>query len=450
MMEPRLIYPTTGMEACSMTDNEARSELRQLDDRIASLENELQQLKQQRVTQQGRSPKPLDGVRVLDLSRYIFGPFCTQTLGDLGADIIKVEPRQGGDPARYIGGPAEDGVSVSFLARNRNKRSLAMDMRKPAAQDILRRLAEQSDVLIHNFRPGIMDRMGLATTQLRELNPTLIYCSLSGYGQSGPMTAWPGQDLLIQGMSGIISTTGWTDGPPVAAGVFLADMTGAITATYGVLLALQARHRHGIGQEMDVSLLDAMIALQSMDVTAYLNSHQLPGKSGSGHWMSSQPYGIFRTADKLLVLNASSEDWWGRLCKAPEFVTLAADARFATRESRRQHGPALIAVLEAILRNKTRDEWLDYLSTFDVLCTPVYDYEELFNNPQVHHNDMVVTQQHPQVGDIRVIGMPVKFSKTPGDIRTPAPLLGQHTDDILQNLGYSAHHIAQLRQDEVI
>ena len=190
-----------------MTDNEARSELRQLDDRIASLENELQQLKQQRVTQQGRSPKPLDGVRVLDLSRYIFGPFCTQTLGDLGADIIKVEPRQGGDPARYIGGPAEDGVSVSFLARNRNKRSLAMDMRKPAAQDILRRLAERSDVLMHNFRPGIMDRMGLAPEQLRALNPTLIYCSLSGYGQSGPMAAWPGQDLLIQGMSGIISTT---------------------------------------------------------------------------------------------------------------------------------------------------------------------------------------------------------------------------------------------------
>ncbi len=433
-----------------MTDNEATSEIRQLDGRIASLENELQQLKQQRVAQQGQSPKPLDGVRVLDLSRFIFGPFCTQTLGDLGAAIIKVEPRKGGDPSRYIGGPSEHGVSASFLARNRNKRSLAMDMRKPAAQDILRRLAEQSDVLMHNFRPGIMDHMGLAPEQLRDLNPTLIYCSLSGYGQSGPMAAWPGQDLLIQGMSGIISTTGWADGPPVAAGIYLADMTGALTATYGVLLALQARQRHGIGQEMDVSMLDAMIALQSMDVTAYLNSRQLPGKSGSGHWMSSQPYGIFRTADKLLVLNAGSEKWWERLCKAPEFATLAADGRFATRESRRQHGRALITALEAILSNKTRDEWLDYLNTFDVLCTPAYDYEELFSDPQVHHNDMVVTQQHPQAGDIRAIGMPVKFSKTPGEIRTPAPLLGEHTDDILQDLGCSAHDIAQLRQDEVI
>lgn len=433
-----------------MTDNDTASERRQLDDRIASLENELQQLKQQRLAQQDRSPKPLDDIRVLDLSRFIFGPFCTQTLGDLGADVIKVEPRQGGDPSRYIGGPSQHGVSASFLARNRNKRSLAMDMRKPAAQDILRRLAAQSDVLIHNFRPGIMDRMGLAPKRLRQLNPGLIYCSLSGYGQSGPMATWPGQDLLIQGMSGIISTTGWADGPPVAAGVFLADMTGAITATYGVLLALQARHRHGIGQEMDVSLLDAMIALQSMDVTAYLNSQQLPGKSGCGHWMSSQPYGIFRTADKLLVLNASSEDWWGRLCKAPEFATLAADARFATRESRREHGQALITALEAILSCKTRDEWLDYLNTFDVLCTPAYDYEELFSDPQVHHNDMLVTQQHPQAGDTRMIGMPVKFSKTPGDIRTPAPLLGQHTDAILQELGYSTYDIAQLRQDEVI
>ncbi len=390
-----------------MTDNEAASELCELDKRIASLEAEVQQLKRQRAEQQNRTPKPLDGVCVLDLSRFIFGPFCTQVLGDLGADVIKVEPRQGGDPARYISGTSEHGESISFLARNRNKRSLTMDMRNPVAQDILRRLAEQSDVLIHNFRPGIMARMGLAPERLRELNPGLIYCSLSGYGQTGPMAEWPGQDLLIQGMSGIISTTGWEDGPPVAAGVYLADMAGALTATYGVLLALQARNRHGIGQEMDVSLLDAMISLQSMDVTAYLNSGELPGKSGSGHWMSSQPYGIYRTADKLLVLNASSEDWWARLCKAPEFASLALDARFATRESRREHGRALITELEEILRRKTRDEWLDYLNTFDVLCTPAYDYEELFVDPQVHHNEMVVTQQHPRAGDIRVIGMQV-------------------------------------------
>src|SRR5215510_1663691 len=284
-----------------------------LDSRIATLEAELWQLKRQRARGTGPSPKALDGVRVLDLSRFIFGPFCTQMLADMGADVIKVEPIGIGDPARLAGIVSVNGVSTSFLARNRNKRSLCLDLRQPAGQEIALRLVDRCDVLIHNFRPDVMPRLGLDPKRVHERNPGLIYCSLSGYGQTGPRADWPGQDLLVQAMSGIISTTGWDDGPPVAVGAYMADVAGALTAAYGVLTALYARSQYGIGQEVEVSLLDAMIAFQSMEATSFLNSTIVPHKSGSGHWLLSHPYGVFQTQDKDLALNAHSDAWWARL-----------------------------------------------------------------------------------------------------------------------------------------
>ncbi len=421
-----------------------------LEARIAALEAELNELKQQRLQHLDRAPKALDGVRVLDLSRYIFGPFCTQMLADMGADVIKIEPRETGDPARQAGSVRVHGDSASFLARNRNKRSLGVDLRQPDGQEIIRRLTALSDVLIHNFRPGVMARLGLDAVRLRPLNPSLIYCSLSGYGQDGPLATRPGQDLLLQGMSGIISTTGWEGGPPVAVGTYLADVTGALTAAYGVVTALQARSQYGIGQEMEVSLLDAMIALQSMEATVFLNSGTLPPRSGSGHWMIPQPYGVFPTRDKGLVLNAHSDEWWRRLCAVPEFAALADDARFGSREARRTHGQALVAALEVILSARSRDDWLAYLSTYDVLCAPVYDYAELFADPQVHHNAMVVEQHHPEGGPIKVVGLPVNLSATPGEVGPPAPPLGAHTDDILRSLGYEAADIRRLRDQHII
>ena len=421
-----------------------------LEARIAALEAELRELKQQRLQHLDRAPKALDGVRVLDLSRYIFGPFCTQMLADMGADVIKIEPRETGDPARQAGSVRVHGDSASFLARNRNKRSLSVDLRQPDGQEIIRRLTTCSDVLIHNFRPGVMARLGLDAVRLRPLNPSLIYCSLSGYGQDGPLATRPGQDLLLQGMSGIISTTGWEGGPPVAVGTYLADVTGALTAAYGVVTALQARSQYGIGQEVEVSLLDAMIALQSMEATVFLNSGALPPRSGSGHWMISQPYGVFPTRDKGLVLNAHSDEWWRRLCAVPEFAPLADDARFGSREARRTHGQALVAALEVILSARSRDDWLAYLSTYDVLCAPVYDYAELFADPQVHHNAMVVEQHHPEGGPIKVVGLPVNLSATPGEVGPAAPPLGAHTDDILQSLGYDDADIQRLRDHHII
>ncbi len=242
-------------------------EVEDLDQQIAQLEAQLGKLRVQRAQQLNRKPKPLDGVRILDMSRFIFGPFCAQMLADMGADVVKLEPL-GGDPSRGAGSVRVGGdISPSFLARNRNKRSLAMDMRKPEAQDIALKLALQSDVLLHNFRPGIMGRMGLDAKCVLELNPRLIYCSLSGYGQSGPLVDWPGQDLLIQAMSGIVAMTGWEDGPPTTVGTYLADVAGALTAAYSIVTALCARDRHGIGQEVEVNLLDSMINLQAMDAT---------------------------------------------------------------------------------------------------------------------------------------------------------------------------------------
>jgi crotonobetainyl-CoA:carnitine CoA-transferase CaiB-like acyl-CoA transferase len=343
-----------------------------------------------------------------------------------------------------------NGESASFLARNRNKRSIILDLRQPAAQEIAHRLIERSDILAHNFRPGVMARLGLDSKRLRELNPRLIYCALTGYGQTGPRADWPGQDLLIQAMSGIISTTGWDDGPPVTVGTYIADMTGALTAVNAIMMALYARAQYGMGQELEVSLLDAMIAAQSMEATVYLNSGVLPGKSRSGHWQASQPYAIFHTQDRDLAINAHSDEWWPRLCKAPEFAHLAHDPRFATRQARAQHGDALCAVLQPIFLTKTQDTWLDHLGQFDVLRAPVYNYAEVFADPQVEHNAMVVEQQHTTAGPIKVINTPMKLSETPAWIGPAAPRLGEHTEEILAWLGYDAEHIARLRQAQVV
>lgn len=421
----------------------------ELEDRIASLEAELQRLKGERLARLGRRPQPLDGIRVCDFSQLIFGPFCTQILADMGAEVVKIEPRTG-DQARRSGSVFLHGESASFLARNRNKRSIVLDLRQPAGQTVAHQLVQRSDILVHNFRPGVMARLNLSATRLRTLNPRLIYCALSGYGPTGPRAEWAGQDLLIQAMSGILSTTGWADGPPVTVGMYIADMVGALTAVNAVMMALQARNRYGIGQEVEVSLLDAMIAAQSMEATVYLNSGELPGKSGSGHWQASQPYAIFHTQDGDLAVNATSEEWWQRLCKAPEFAPLAQDERFTTRLARAQHGDALRAALQAIFHTKRRADWLEYLGRFDVLRAPVYTYAEVFRDPQVEHNGMVAEQQHPSAGTIKVINSPMKLSDTPAAIGPAAPCLGEHTQDILAELGYDAAAIERLRQEQVI
>ncbi|HKA52735.1 MAG TPA: CoA transferase [Candidatus Binatia bacterium] len=432
-----------------------------LDRQIAELERQLAALKQRRAAGQTNAhpspaplptsgPLPLQGIRVVDMSRFLVGPFCTQMLADMGAEVIKVEPVDGGDPVRAAGSNALSGESLFFLARNRNKRSLALDLKQEAGREVVYRLVRTADVFIENFRPGAADRLGFGYDTLRRYNPHLIYCAVSGYGQEGPHRERPGQDLLIQAISGIISITGWEGGPPTTVGTFVADMVGAFHCAYGIAVALLAKERLGVGQKVEVSLLDSLLALQAVEATTYLNTGKAPKKAGAGHSLVPPPYRVFEARDGALVIVAPSEDWWRRLCRVPALEDICRDARFASRESRAANDAALNKLLEERFRAKTATEWLALLAEHDVLAAPVYTYKDLFDDPQVAVNDMVVTQDHPVAGPVRVIGIPVKLARTPGRIRTPAPLLGEHTEEILAGLGYSEGEIARLREARVV
>ncbi len=438
-----------------------------LDRHIADLERQLLTLKQRRAAKQAESPSaaslpfrtsqspfhnplPLQGIRIVDMSRFLVGPFCTQMLADMGAEVIKVEPVDGGDPVRAAGSYALSGESLFFLARNRNKRSLALDLRQEAGREIVYRLIQTADVFMENFRPGVAEKLGFGYDILTHYTPDLIYCAVSGYGQKGPHRDRPGQDLLIQGLSGLISITGWEDGRPTTVGTFVADMVGAFHCAYGIAIALLARARLGIGQKLEVSLLDSLIALQAVEATTYLNTGKVPKKAGAGHGLVPPPYRVFETSEGALVIVAPSEEWWQRLCQVPPLQDICADPRFASRESRAANEAILNTLLEERFRSQSAAEWLALLAEHDVLAAPVYTYKELFDDQQVMTNEMVVTQEHPMAGRIKVIGIPVKLTRTPGQIRTPAPLLGQHTDEILTGLGYGMGEIARLREARVI
>lgn len=437
-----------------------------LDRQIADLDRQLGALKQQRMAKQTAAqqspvsrpspdprpptPLPLQGIRVVDLSRFLVGPFCTQMLADMGAEVIKVEPLEGGDPVRAAGSNALGGESLFFLARNRNKQSLAVDLRQQAGREVVYRLVQAADVFIENFRPGAAEKLGFGYNTLTRYNPNLIYCAVSGYGQEGPHRERPGQDLLIQAISGLVSISGWEGGRPTTVGTFVADMVGAFHCAYGIAIALLARGRLGIGQKVEVSLLDSLLALQAVEATTYLNTGKMPKKGGAGHGLVPPPYRVFEASEGALAVVAPSDDWWQRLCQVPALQDLCSDPRFASRDSRATHEAALDALLEERFRTKTAAEWLTLLAEHDVLAAPVYAYKELFDDPQVTHNEMVVSQNHPVAGPIRVIGIPVKLTRTPGLVRTPAPLLGEHTEEILVGLGYSEAEVARLRASRVV
>lgn len=427
-----------------------------LDQQIAKLERQLAELRQRRAARgssqtaaPGR-PLPLRGVRVVDMSRFLVGPFCTQMLADMGAEVIKIEPLPGGDPMRAAGSKDWGGENLFFLARNRNKQSLALDIKRDAGREVLSRLIKTADVFVENFRPGAADKLGVGYEQLTRENPQLIYCAVSGYGQEGPERERPGQDLLIQAFSGLVSITGWDNGPPTTVGTLVADMVGAFHCAYGIAIALLGRERLGVGQKLEVSLLDSLLALQAMEGTTYLNTGILPKKAGAGHDIAPAPYRIFEAQGSAFALVAASQAWWQRLCKVPELQDICADPRFASRESRGLHADALHALLEKRFREKSAADWLARFAEYDVLAAPVYTYAEVFNDPQVIHNEMIISQQHPRAGAIRTLGIPVKLSRTPGHTGTPAPLFGQHTEAVLTSLGYSQAECERLRSVGVV
>ena len=426
-----------------------------LDQRIADLERQLAELKQRRAAQGSRPPsassaRPLQGIRVVDMSRFLVGPFGAQMLADMGAEVIKIETLPGGDPMRAAGSKDWGGENLFFLARNRNKHSLAVDIRQDAGREVMYRLVRTADVFIENFRPGAADKLGVGYERLSRENPQLIYCAVSGYGQEGPERERPGQDLLIQAFSGLVSITGWDDGPPTTVGTLVADMVGAFHCAYGIAIGLLGRQRLGIGQKIELSLLDSLLALQAMEATTYLNTGVPPKKAGAGHGIAPAPYRIFEAQGGAFALVAASQAWWQRLGKIPELRDICADPRFASRESRSQHADALHALLEERFRDKSAADWLARFAEYDVLAAPVQTYAEVFSDPQVVHNEMIISQQHPRAGAIRTLGIPVKLSRTPGHTGAPAPLLGQHTEAVLAGLGYSPAEVERLRSAGVV
>jgi crotonobetainyl-CoA:carnitine CoA-transferase CaiB-like acyl-CoA transferase len=393
--------------------------------------------------------RPLDGIRVVDLTRFLAGPYCTQELGDFGADVIKVEPLDG-DGTRYQTlRPDLLGNSYFFAAANRNKRSITIDVRKEAGKEIVLRLARRADVFVENFRPGVMDRLGLGYDTLRKDNARLIYCSVTGFGGAGPYKDRPGFDQVGQGMSGFMSITGQEPTGPTRAGIALADLTCATTACRGILLALLARERTGTGQVVQVAIVDSMVALLTWSAGMYFETDTPPGVAGNHHPLSS-PFGVYYAKDGPFNLAAGNERMWERLCEVLGLQKLREDPRFRTTNDRVAHRAELDPILNDAFKARTRSEWVAYLNDRGVACGPIYNLAEVFQDPQIRHQQMLVEMPHPVHGKVKLLGMPVKLSDTPGEFRLPPPLLGQHTEDILREAGYAPKAIAELRAAGVI
>ncbi len=390
----------------------------------------------------------LDGMRVLEITQVMSGPFCGLLLGDLGADVIKVE-KPGGDDSRRMAPPEINGESAAFMAINRNKRGLGLNLKSEDAREIFRELAVKSDVLIENFRPAAMQEFGLGYSDLSALNPALIYCSISGFGQTGPYRERRGFDLVAQAMSGLMSITGQADQPPVKVGVPIADLNAGIYACYAILAAYIHRLKTGEGQRIDTSLLEGGLAYTFWESSIYFATGVSPPPMGSAHRLSA-PYQALRAADGYLALGAANQRTWAQLCTAIGRLDLLADPRFTTNADRTQNQRELAEILEAVFSAKSVAEWLTALEQAGVPAGPVYNMEQVYNDPQVRAREMVLDVEHPVAGLTKAIGLPVKLSQTPGQIRRPAPTLGQHTDEILGELGMSAELIASLRERQVI
>src|SRR5262245_59869478 len=386
--------------------------------------------------------RALDGLRVLDVTQVMAGPYCAMVLAELGADVIKVEP-PAGDSTRVM--PGAVGLdSPSFNAVNRGKRGIVLNLKTPAGRDVLVRLARETDILIENYRPGVMAALGAGYEALAAVNPRIIYASISGYGQTGPQRGKGGFDLVAQGVSGIMSVTGEPGGAPAKAGVPLTDLGAGLFALVGILAALEHRHRTGVGQHVDTALVDAGVALSVWEATEYFSGAGVPAALGSAHRMNA-PYQAVRCANGYITLGGANERIFRKICDVlghPEWTT---DTQFADNASRVRHREELAAQIEAITISRPREHWLALFEANDIPCGPINDYSQVFADKQVRAREMVVEVEHPALGRIRSLGSPIKMSATPPDVRRRAPLLGEHTDLVLGELGLSAADISTLR-----
>jgi crotonobetainyl-CoA:carnitine CoA-transferase CaiB-like acyl-CoA transferase len=391
---------------------------------------------------------PLEGMRVLEITQVMSGPFCGLLLADMGADVIKVE-KPGGDDSRRMTPPTINGESAAFMAINRNKRGLSLNLKTDEGKDIFRKLAGLSDVLIENFRPGTMDGLGLGYDDLAVTNPALIYCSISGFGQTGPYRERGGFDLVAQAMSGLISVTGNEGQPPVKVGVPIADLNAGIYACYAVLSAYIHRLKTGRGQRIDTSLLESSLAYTFWESAIFFATGESPPPMGSAHRLAA-PYQVFKAADSYFALGAANQANWQKLCRVIGRPDLLDDPRFADNPRRVRNQGELTAILEDVFCRRTVEKWITAFEDVGVPVGPVYSVDQVYSDPQVIARDMSVEVEHPTAGRTRVIGIPVKLSQTPGQIRRPAPTLGQHTDELLRELGMNEVEIKSLRDKKAV
>jgi crotonobetainyl-CoA:carnitine CoA-transferase CaiB-like acyl-CoA transferase len=392
---------------------------------------------------------PITGLRVLDLSRALAGPFCSMMLGDMGADIIKVEQPGVGDNSRAWGPPFQGGESSYFLSVNRNKRSIGLNLRDPQGAEVLRRLVAQSDIVLENFVPGTLDRLGFSYAECRAIKPDLIYCSISGFGQLGPDRERAAYDQIAQGIGGVMSITGEIGGPPMRVGIAIADIMAGMFAGYAIMSALYHRQATGEGQFIDTSLLDGQLAIMTYQAARYLATGEAPSSSGNHH-PTIVPYGVYKAADGYLNIAVGTEDLWRRFCTALGIEHLRDDPRFATNPLRQANREHLNALLEPIFAGRTAAEIDALMIEYGIPCGAVLDLKGAFENPQVAALNAVRSITHPTAGEIQFVGPPYRLSATPAEVRLPPPLLGQHTDQILAHLGYAPAQITQLREARVI
>ena len=390
---------------------------------------------------------PLEGVKVIDFTQMMAGPWGTQMLADLGAEVIKIERTNTGEWERGLASMGEllAGDSPFFHAMNRNKKSLTLDLKHPEAKRIVYKLVEDADVVAENFRPGALDRLGYGYDQMSSINPGIVYLSSSGYGSSGPYLGRPGQDLLIQGMSGMVAYTGRGGDPPTPAGSSVVDEGTAMVNAMSILAALYHKQRTGQGQKVEVNLLSTAVAMQCQEAVAHLNLGQKfeRSKAGIGSPWLSAPFGVYPTRDGYMTISMSDLPTVGRVFDLPELEKYSdpMDA-FHRRDE-------IKTAIEAKTPEKTTAEWLEILNEHKIWCGPVNSFEEVFEDPQVDHNELVVTMQHPKAGEVKLIGFPAKFSQTPATYRSAAPLVGEHNEEILQSLGYDNEEISRLEREGV-